>query len=165
LTDAPDPDTRATLRLYSDALADDICAVLPTWVTTSVHRVISAWVGEVPTAVGEAAEGAAEEALADTGEQIRRLLGCDIDDQRTTPMALLRGAVRYPTTVLRAAGVPPVERDRFAESTFPDDDYDLTPSNWSDVDPSLAEPGIAWGAAKALEHKRRHRGPNRPSTG
>ena len=165
MTRAPDADPPGTLRGYSEALADDICAVLPPWVTSSVYRVMNAWATDVPAEVAEAAETAAQEALADTGEAIRRLLGCDIDDQRTTPMAMLRGAVQYPTAVLRAAGVPPVERDRFAESTFPDDDYDLTPSNWSDVDPSLAEPGIAWGAAKALEHKRRHRGPDRPPAG
>ncbi len=43
----------------------------------------------------------------------------DIDEQRTTPLALIRGAVRYPTEVLRAAGVPPVERDRFAAAGVP----------------------------------------------
>jgi hypothetical protein len=63
--------------------------------------------------------------------------------------------VRYPTEVLRRAGVPPVERDRFARESFPDDDYDLSPATWADVAPSLTELGITWGAAKAFEHKRR----------
>ena len=40
-------------------------------------------------------------------------------------------------------------RDRFAEQTFPDDVYDLVPASFADVDPSLHEPGLLWGAAKA----------------
>ena len=73
------------------------------------------------------------------------------------PLALLRTAVRYPTKVLHDAGAPVVERDKFSRERFPDDDYDLTPANWSDIDPSLLDLGIAWGAAKAFEHKQRHR--------
>jgi hypothetical protein len=39
---------------------------------------------------------------------------------------------------------------------FPDDDYGLTPASFADIDPALAEPGLAWGAAKAWVHRRRH---------
>ena len=53
--------------------------------------------------------------------------------------------------------MPPVERDDFAREAFPDDDYDLTPASFADVDPSLFEPGVAWGAAKAWTHRQRHR--------
>ena len=81
------------------------------------------------------------------------------DEQRTGPLAILRSAVRYPTEVLRAAGVPPADRDRFAREAFPDDDYALTPAAFADIDQSLHEPGIVWGAAKAYVHKvRRARG-------
>jgi hypothetical protein len=152
-------------------LADAIDAALPGWVVRSVTRVMSAWTGtaagtaagtgtdnaELPPDVVAAAEAAARQATDETGALTRALLLLDIDEQRTTPLTLIRGAVRYPTAVLKAAGVPPVERDRFAIAAFPDDDYDLTPASFADVDPALAEPGIAWGAAKAFEHKRRHR--------
>jgi len=70
---------------------------------------------------------------------------------------LLRAAVRYPTAVLRAAGVPPVARDDQQVHLFPDDDYDLAPANFADVDPALAEPGLVWGAAKAYVHLQRHK--------
>ncbi|HEY3809796.1 MAG TPA: hypothetical protein VGL49_00065, partial [Acidimicrobiales bacterium] len=83
----------------------------------------------------------------------------DIDAQRTTPLALLRHAVRVPTEVLRDAGMAPVARDRFAREAFPDDDFDLSPASWADIDPALTELGITWGAAKAFEHRRRHRPP------
>ncbi|MGH9207304.1 MAG: hypothetical protein ACRD1G_12200, partial [Acidimicrobiales bacterium] len=74
----------------------------------------------------------------------------------STPLSLLRLAVRYPTEVLRRAGVPPVERDPFTESRFPSDDYDLTPASLGQIDPVLAEIGLTWGAAKAMSHRRRH---------
>ncbi len=90
---------------------------------------------------------------------MRALLEADIDDQRTTPLALLRTAVRYPTEVLWAAGVPAGARDRFVEEAFPDDIYGLSPASFAEVDPGLADVGISWGAAKAFEHKRRHRPP------
>jgi hypothetical protein len=140
-------------------LADAIDAALPGWVIRSVTRVMAAWTGDpsLPPDVAAAADAAARQATEETGALTRALLLGDIDEQRTTPLALIRGAVRYPTAVLESAGVPPVARDRFAIDAFPDDDYDLTPASFADVDPALAEPGIAWGAAKAFEHKRRHR--------
>ena len=45
-----------------------------------------------------------------------------------------------------------------AEESFPDDDYDLAPASLADVDPDLVELGVAWGAAKAMAHRRRHGG-------
>jgi hypothetical protein len=48
------------------------------------------------------------------------------------------------------------------EAPPPDDRYDLTPRTFADVDPSLHELGIVWGAVKARAHLRRHRpGPAR----
>jgi hypothetical protein len=134
------------------ALAEAIEAALPGWIERCLRRFDGA--GRPP--VDAAAVVAA--AVADVVPRLRALLATDVDEQTTTPLALLREAVRYPTGALRAAGVPPVERDDFARARFPDDDYDLTPASWADVDPALAEPGIAWGAAKAWTHRARHGG-------
>jgi hypothetical protein len=90
------------------------------------------------------------------GGAVRSLVAADIDDQRSTPLALLRAAVRYPTDILQSAGVPPVERDPVQVRLLPNDIYDLSPASFADVDPALAEPGLMWGAAKALAHRRRH---------
>lgn len=141
------------IQEHAQALADAIDAVLPKWVERSVR----ARLGTVPRHVAAAAREAGERARDEVGAAVRELVTRDVDDQRGNPLALLRAAVRYPTEVLRAAGAPVVERDRFSRERFPDDDYDLTPANWSDIDPSLQELGIAWGAAKAFEHKQRHR--------
>jgi hypothetical protein len=145
----------ASIEDPAKALAAAIEQALPGWVTGCVERVMRAWAGQVPPEVERAAEKAGRQAQTETGAAIRALLMADIAEQRTTPLALLRQAVRYPTEVLRQAGVPPVERDHFARHAFPDDDYDLSPATWADIDPGLTELGITWGAAKAFEHKRR----------
>ena len=82
-----------------------------------------------------------------------------MDAQRSTPLAVVRGAVSYPTEVLRRAQVPPVPRDPFVSERFPDDPYGLTPASLQAMDPDLGELAIAWGAAKAMAHRRRHGGP------
>ncbi len=88
---------------------------------------------------------------------VRELLALDVDEQITTPMALLRGAIVGPTQVLAQYGVPAPDRDEFVAARFPDDPYGLTPSTFADIHAELAEPGLAWGAAKAFVHKERHR--------
>ena len=108
------------------------------------------WREEPPPAeLIDAARDAGVRAQQDVSPQVRALLETDVDEQTTNPLAILRGAVRFPTEVLHAAGVPPVERDDDAIRLFPDDDYDLTPGSFADLDPSLREPGLIWGAAKA----------------
>jgi hypothetical protein len=157
--DAPEPEAEPepVLADYAAALADGLDATLATWVVRCVTGLLVAWTGEVDPGVALAAEQAGARCREEVGLEIRQLLAADIDEQRGTPLALLRRAVRYPTSVLAAAGVPPLERDSFAEQVFPDDPYDLSPASFADIDPSLTDAGLAWGAAKAFEHKRRHR--------
>jgi hypothetical protein len=50
-----------------------------------------------------------------------------------------------------------VERDEVQAALFPEDPYDLCPATFADIDPSLAEPGLVWGAAKAFAHLQRHK--------
>lgn len=142
---------------HATALADAVEVALPGWVERSVARIMAAWSGRAPDAgIVAAAREAGRRAGAEVGAEIRALVAADIDDQWTTPLSLLRAAVRYPTAVLQDAGVAPVERDPFRERLEPGDLYDLSPATFADVDPSLAEPGMVWGAAKALAHRRRH---------
>ena len=72
--------------------------------------------------------------------------------------ALVRAAVRYPASVLSAAGVLPVQRDADAVRLFPDDAFDLSPGSFAELHPDLRVPGLEWGAAKAYVHRRRHAG-------
>ena len=148
----------ANLMEYGRTLADAIEAALPRWVVRSVE---GRWRDWKRTDAGpdllEAARVAGERARAEVGSAVRELLVQDVDEQRVNPLALVRRAVSYPTDVLRAAGVPPVVRDDFVERAFPDDVYALTPASFADVDPTLHEPGLLWGAAKAHAHLTRRR--------
>ena len=140
------------MQEYAEALAGAVEELLPGWVERAVRRRAPGAGAEVE----QAARAAGRRAAVEVGGAVRRLLAQDVDDQRANPLALLRDAVRYPTEVLRRAGIPPVARDDFARDRFPADDYDLVPATWSDIDPALSGPGIAWGAAKAFVHKSRH---------
>lgn len=144
-------------------------AAVPGWVRDQVARLVGAW----EEAGGDlAAQGGAAAVLARADHQGRRaaaalagpleqLVAADVDAQWTTPLTLVRRLVAYPTAVLSEAGVPPVERDRFAAQRFPDDPYDLVPGSLGAVGPGVAELGMAWGAAKAAAHRARHRNPGR----
>ena len=135
-----DPADAARLEELAEALADAVERALPGWVA----RVTA----HVPLDGGAVAE-AGRRAVADVGAAVRALLATDVDEQRTNPLAVARGAVRYPTELLARAGIAPAKRDEFAVRAFPDDVYDLSPATWSDLGPDVQEPGIMWGAAKA----------------
>jgi hypothetical protein len=137
------------MDVYAEALADAVDAALPGWVERNVVRILTAYRGAIEPSIRLDAQAAGQRARVDVGTALRVLLETDVDEQRTNPLAVLRGAVRYPTEVLGRAGVPPVVRDEFAERTFPHDLYDLTPATWRDVDETLHEPGLVWGAWKA----------------
>jgi len=137
-------------------LAEAAEAALPQWVQRCVERVLAQQSLPFTDQIRAEAERAGRQAVDDVGPQLRALLAADIDEQRLTPLTLLRAAVQYPTSVLRTAGAQPIDRDDFDRASFPDDDFGLNPANFADIDPSLTEPGLAWGAAKAFEHKRRH---------
>jgi hypothetical protein len=136
---------------------------VPGWVSREVDRILDAWAsGDAGTALdrvtlrGETAD-AARQAADDVAVRLAALLAADMDAQATTPLEIIRGAVSYPTAVLRRAGVPAVVRDDFDERRFPDDLYGLTPASLAAIDPALADPARAWGAAKAMAHRARHR--------
>ncbi len=133
-------------------LAEGIRVALPEWVVSAVRSRLP----NMDSGVLRAAEAAGSAAAADIGGEVARLLVADVDDQRENPLAVLRRAVRYPTEVLRVAGVAPVDRDDFAVARFPDDVYDLVPASFADIHPDLQDPAVAWGAAKAFVHRRRH---------
>jgi hypothetical protein len=142
----------ARLVEVATELADGIVAALPGWVERCV-RVRCAQAGRpVDEPLAEAIRVAATDCAATVGGAVRELLRTDLDAQDTTPLALVRSAVRYPTRVLEQAGLAPVERDEFDQRAIPEDVFALAPASFADLDPSLAEPGLRWGAAKAFVH-------------
>jgi hypothetical protein len=162
LLPSDDPDDLAALARYAGDLADAVDAALAAWVERSVARRWAEWsAAPLPPDVRAAATEAGGAARAMVVPPLRELLATDVDEQRTNPMTVIRGAVVHPTAVLQAAGVPPVGRDEQAERLFPADVYDLTPAAFADLDPSVHDPGLVWGAAKAHVVLRRRRAEGR----
>lgn len=153
-TDQPGPslsDDEAALMTYAMALAEAVDAAVGEWIRWSIaDRAPN--VATTPEADRAVAEGTAE-----ISAEIRLLLAQDIADQTEGPLQVLRRGVRFATAVLADASVPAQVRDDFAVRAFPDDVYDLSPASFGSVHPSLHEPGLIWGAAKAHVHLRRRR--------
>lgn len=147
------------LAAVGAALADALAAAVPDWVERSVVALVRAWSGEVTATVTDEARGAGRAAGEEVGDELRRLLAADVDDQWTNPMTIVRRAVPHAAAVLERAAVGAVARSPEDESREPEDVYGLTPSTFADVDPSLHELGIRWGALKARAHLARHRPP------
>jgi hypothetical protein len=154
---AAEEDPDAVLAAAGEALADAVLAALPGWVERSVRNLLVAFAGTADPVAVERARGAGQRAAAEVGSDLRRLLTADVDRQWANPLALVRRAVSYPTEVLAEAGVPPVVRDEYDEAHFPDDVYGLTPRTFTDLDPSLLDVALMWGAAKARASMVRHR--------
>ena len=163
--DEQDPDPGAELlagyRVHAEELVRVLGQVLPGWVVRSVRTRLEASGRPVDQAAPAAADDAAERTVHDVLPKVRALVLTDPDEQLTNPLSLLRAATGHATAALRRLGVPEVERDEFAARQFPDDVYDLSPAAFSDLDPALHEPGIAWGAAKAHVHLVRRRAEGR----
>jgi hypothetical protein len=149
----------ARLHEANDAIVAGVERELPGWVERSVVRILDAW-GRAPSDVREEAEHAAHEVAGATTTRVvgelRALFALDPEEQRSTPLEIVRHAYREPTVVLATAGIPPVERDDFAERAWPDDTYGLVVHGLGDLrdpdavdDDDLGPYQLAWGLAKA----------------
>jgi hypothetical protein len=155
------PADEERLAAIAAELADRVEAAVPGWIERLVLARVRQWSGHVSAEVAAEAVVAAEAAQEDVVPRMRRLLEADIDDQTANPLQVLRGATSHAHDALARIGVPSVQRDDFAQRSFPGDTYDLMPATWSDIDPDLHEIGITWGAAKAFVHKARRRAEGR----
>jgi hypothetical protein len=154
-----DPEFDKTLADIGRELAARVSEAVPVWVLRAVDALLPDGAPERDR-VMERARVAGRRAGEDVAGKLHALLAADVDAQRSTPLAVVRAAVSYPTEVLHEAGVAPVRRDPFVSDRFPDDPYGLTPASLQALAPDLGELAIAWGAAKAMAHRRRHEGPS-----
>jgi hypothetical protein len=153
-----DNDTNPSLADDEAALANHALNLV-----SAIEDVVGNWIrwsiaDRAPDlATTPAADAAVSEGAAALSAELRTLLSQDIAEQTEGPLQVLRRGVRFATGVLADASTVPMARDDFAQRAFPDDVYNLTPASFADVDPSLHEPGLIWGAAKAHVHLRRRR--------
>lgn len=130
-----------------------VARVLPSWIQGRVTYVADAWGRLDPparAALDAEAEVVAEAATRRVVDELRVLFATAPARQRSTPLEVVRSAVREVSAVLAAAGIPPVERDAFAVRAFPHDVYGLTPATLADLgDDDLGPLHMVWGLAKA----------------
>ncbi len=132
---------------YGLELAEAIDAALPGWIATSWTRFgLQAPLDTVVDDVRAAIVG-----------PLRALVAADLDDQRSTPLGVIRNAVPILSEALANAGVEPLVRDEMLVRLEPDDVYGLSPASFADLGPDVAEAGLVWGAAKAHVHLQRRR--------
>jgi len=145
---------------YESATADLIDAidkVVEGWLVRVAETVFVGRNGVLTGDFRRAAQAAAREGATWTMTKLHAALEVDVDAQRVNPLQILRDAVRFPTEALLAAGIPTLQRDEFDVKINPDDVYGIGPAHWNDIDESLTEPGIIWGAAKASTVLQRRR--------
>lgn len=152
----PDASVPRSVGEAAELLADGAVAALPGWVERCVVETCER-AGVDAMGLSEQTRAAGLRCAVEIGQPLRELLATDVDEQQSTPLTVLRSAVRFPTQVLADGGVPAPDRDDFDAARFPDDPYGLTPASFADIDPDLGPIGIAWGAAKAYEVLQRRR--------
>lgn len=133
---------------YSTRLLETSDRVVPHW----VERLIQKHCDEHMVSglmVGDHVSSVVAEVGCEVHTNLRDLFLLDVLEQRTNPLAIFRQATRTISELLKTTGCAPVMRDEFDERSFPDDIFGLSPASWVDIDETMVEPGIEWGAWKA----------------
>ena len=146
----PEPTPDGVFAAAGLALGEAILVALPQW----AERIVVARTDTTQADEGRAAGERMAEALA---EPLARLLSADMDEQRGTPLTLLRSAHRPLTDLLAARGVPYAVRDDADRAANPDDVFAVAPRSFGDLGEVVHDAGLRWGVAKAFAHRARHR--------
>lgn len=142
------------LEEFARSLANEVEQATPVW----VQRVVASRVGPDQLAVqAEAIQALADDVGSRVSTALNELLGADIDAQRTTPLAIVRGVVPQLSAYLHSVGAPKVGRDAHARELHPNDDFALTPAGFEDFGEGVREASMLWGAAKAHVHIQRRK--------
>jgi hypothetical protein len=128
-------------------------SVTPVWAKTLIERFTG--LSQIPVS-DEQRVAVIETVTIQTLSGLRQLLALDPEEQRTNPLTVFRRATAPITALLAELNIPPIRRDEFAQRSFPDDIYGLSPATWSDISEQLIEPGLEWGAWKATVIMSRH---------
>ncbi|NLA35216.1 MAG: hypothetical protein GX868_05950 [Actinobacteria bacterium] len=146
----------AMMRDIAERLVEAIVAAVPQWVLAAVAARTSELDADTQAAANRRAVDIGAAAAGEARTELAALLALPVDEQRSTPLAIVRALVRYPNEVLGEAGAALVRRDPFEERANPEDRYGIAVATWADLGEEVAELGLAWGAAKAYLHKALH---------
>ncbi len=146
------------LRLISGEFANSVSEALSGWlVGIAVDRSVQGGV-DPSGEVHERIVAVVRQLVADLEPRVRQAISADVDQPTGSPLAVLRDGIGPLNGLLSEIGAAPPRRDRVAVEIFPEDTYELGPAAFSDIDPSLQEAGITWGAARAHVHLQRRDG-------
>ncbi len=151
--DEPPGDIAALAREFHAAVVGST----PSWVRRGVVAVAGAQQLPLPENFEDLIEDAGARAARYVEAHLGELLEADIDRQQTTPLAVIRDAVRFPVEVLHQLGATQVHRLDMERWAFPNDPFGLTPASLADLDETVHHAGLVWGATKAGLHLQRRR--------
>lgn len=150
----------AAWRRIGEDLRAAVGAAVPSWLERIVGGVLATQQitpeGSFPQDFQAMAERTSR--FVDTG--LETLFAADPDEQRGTPLGVLRAALRFPSELLDAHGAVAVRRDDMARWSVPEDRYNLCPANLAELSDEAGQLGLAWGAGKAHIHLKRRRASN-----
>lgn len=149
-----------TLEEAASSLQSALEVSVPAWIERSIEQRYEEVHGSVNQAATDLALAAAARVRDEVVPLLGALLSSDMDEQRTTPLAIVRQAVPFATAALQQLGIPTVRRDAFTTERFPEDLYGLGPTSVAELDELSADLAIVWGATKAREHRSRHQNPS-----
>lgn len=154
-------DDDAILEPYPAALYSAVVANADAWLRRCVSKVTGGAAVVVSAAECDAVI-ARTAGVIDTS--LRDMLGRDPEEQRMSPLQVIRSATSELTEYLLSVGCTPVKRDEMDASMLPEDVFAFGPVTWRDLGDDVHEAGIAWGAWKAATIMSRHRdaGESRP---
>jgi hypothetical protein len=81
--------------------------------------------------------------------QLEAELAVPLERQRSSPLELVREAMRFPTDALRLVGAAEVPRDPAAVTALPGDVFDLAPASSQGLGERAWRAHVAWGMTKA----------------
>lgn len=87
--------------------------------------------------------------------RVAPVIRADVDAGAGSPLDVIRRGLGPVNELVTSHGVPPAARDEFDARLHPDDVHGFAPASFADIDPSLQDLGVAWGAARAYVHLRR----------
>jgi len=96
---------------------------------------------------------AIDEGLEWLAVSLRDLLELPFDEQPRGPLEVFQEAIRFPTDLLAAHGMPHSHRGEVEAAALPGDLYDLAPASSRDLGERAWLAHLAWGAAKAASFR------------
>lgn len=149
---SPDHDRFITLgRELRDAIVDS----LHDWMETVVRARLGQS-GELSPDRLDQLAAIGTEVAAELGQRLEQLAIADVDEPVSGPLEIVRQSTGPLTRLLTSWDVPRPVRDEFDAAVRPDDVFALGPMSFAELGQRVQEAGIAWGAAKAYLHRRRH---------